>query len=97
VPEEYLILGQDRVTICGLVVSMLAIGSKVCGFKPGHYDRCARAIKIRDTTFIGGEVKPSVSCRKILRHVKKRYEYERDILLAKFIVHFFAKSLLLCY
>jgi hypothetical protein len=35
------------------------------------------AIKIRSTTSFGGGVKPSVPCRKILRHVKNPYRYEK--------------------
>jgi hypothetical protein len=38
------------------------------------------AIKIRSTTSFQGEVKPSVPCREIFRHVKEPYEYERDTL-----------------
>jgi hypothetical protein len=34
-------------------------------------------IKIRSTASFGGEEKPSVICRKILRHVKVPYEYEK--------------------
>jgi hypothetical protein len=32
------------------------------------------------TTFFGWEVKPSVPCHKILRHVKDSYGHERDTL-----------------
>jgi hypothetical protein len=54
------------------VVIVLAIGHKVRGFKPDEVDGFFRAIKIRSTTSFGGEVKPSVTCRKIFRHVKKK-------------------------
>jgi hypothetical protein len=40
--------------------------------------RFLRAIKIRSTTSFGGEVKPSLTCGEILRHVKKTVECERD-------------------
>jgi hypothetical protein len=44
-----------------------------------------RAINIIKTTSFGGEVKPSVPCRKILRYAKKNpREYERDISSKKF-------------
>jgi hypothetical protein len=52
------------------MVSVLAIGPKVRGFKPGRDDEFSRAIKIRSTPSFGWEVKPPAPCRKILRHVK---------------------------
>jgi hypothetical protein len=60
------------------VVSVLAIGPKARGFKPVEDDSRLMAIQFRSTTFFGGEVKPSVVCRKILLHVRERCEYERD-------------------
>jgi hypothetical protein len=45
------------------VVSMLATGPKVRGFDPRPMD-FLRVIKIRSTTSFGGEVKPSVPCRR---------------------------------
>jgi hypothetical protein len=53
-----------------VVVSVLATGPKVRGFKAGRGDGFLRAIQIRSTVFLGGAVKPSAPCRKILRHVK---------------------------
>jgi hypothetical protein len=44
--------------------SVLATGPKVRGFKPGRGDGFLRVIKIRSTTSFGGEVKPSVPCRR---------------------------------
>jgi hypothetical protein len=44
-----------------LVVSVLATGPKVRGFDP---DRGRWIFKIRSTTSFGGEVKPSVPCRR---------------------------------
>jgi hypothetical protein len=61
------------------MVSVLAIGPKVRGFRPGRGDGILRAIKIRSTLSFGGEVKPSAPGRKILQHVKELYEYERYI------------------
>jgi hypothetical protein len=46
-----------RVALGGLVVSVLATGPKV-------RDGFLRVIKIRSTTSFGGEVKPSVPCRR---------------------------------
>jgi hypothetical protein len=54
-----------------IIVSVLAIGPKVRGFKPAEATEFLRAIKIRSTPSFGGEVKPKAPCRKILRHVKK--------------------------
>jgi hypothetical protein len=53
------------------MVSVLATGPKVRGFKPGRGDGFLKAIKIRSTSSFGGEVKPEVECCKILRHVKE--------------------------
>jgi hypothetical protein len=59
------------VVLGGLVVIVLAIGTKIREFRPGRGRWIfLRAIKIRSTTSFGGEVKPSIPCRKILRHVK---------------------------
>jgi hypothetical protein len=52
------------------VVSVLATGTKVCGFEPGQDDVFLTAIKVRSTPSFGWEVKPEVPCRKILRNVK---------------------------
>jgi hypothetical protein len=52
------------------MVSMLVIGLKVRGFKPGRGDRLLRAIKMGSKPSFTGEVKPEAPCRKILRHVK---------------------------
>jgi hypothetical protein len=46
------------------VVSVLATGPKVAGSIPVDVDGFLRAIKIRSKTSFGGEVKPSVPCRR---------------------------------
>jgi hypothetical protein len=48
------------------------------GSNPAEDDGFLRAIKIRGTTSFGGDVKSLVPCRKISRHVKESYEYEKD-------------------
>jgi hypothetical protein len=53
-----------------VVVSVLATGTKGCGFKPGQGDGFLRAIKIHSTPSFRWEVKPEVPCHKILQHVK---------------------------
>jgi hypothetical protein len=60
-----------EVALGGLVVNVLTIGIKVAGSNPAEDDKFLRPIKIRSTSSFGGEVKPSVPCRKILRHVNK--------------------------
>jgi hypothetical protein len=68
--EEYGRLG-------GVVVSVLDTGPKGRGFKPGRGDGFLRSIKIRSTHSFVWEVKPEVTCRKILRHVKGPLTYLR--------------------
>src|SRR5215468_9839570 len=47
----------------GLVVSMLASGTQVRGFKPGRSRRIFQGEKILSMPSFGREVKPSVLCR----------------------------------
>jgi hypothetical protein len=77
---------QDEAVLGDLVVSVLAIGLKVRRFKPCREQSVLRAIRIRSTTFFGRDEKPSVPCRKTLRH--DPYEYKRDTSYAKFIIPF---------
>ena len=46
----------------GLVVSMLASGTQVCGFKPGRSRWIFTGVKILNMPSSGGEVKESVPC-----------------------------------
>ena len=46
----------------GLVVSMLASGTQVCGFKPGRRRWIFTGVKILSMPSSGGEVKESVPC-----------------------------------
>ena len=48
--------------IGGLVVSMLASGTHVCGFKPGRSLSIFTGVKIFNMPSSGGEVKESVPC-----------------------------------
>jgi hypothetical protein len=61
------------------MVSVLAVGPKVLGFKPARGYGFLRTIHICGTLSFGGKVKPSAPCRKILQHLKELYEYDRDI------------------
>jgi hypothetical protein len=56
-----------------------------------------RAIKIHSMTCVGGEVKPSVSCHRILWHIEEPYKYEKRYFIAKFtaISHQVSPALLL--
>jgi hypothetical protein len=66
------------------VVTFLPLDTRFAGSNPAEVSRFLRVIKIRSTTYFGGKVQTSVPCRKILRHVKEPYEYERYSSLAKF-------------
>jgi hypothetical protein len=57
---------------------MLATGPKVRGLKLGEDDGLLKAITIHSTTSFRGGVKPVVPCHKILWHVKRSLQYERD-------------------
>ena len=52
------------VNLCGSRGSVLAFSTQVCGFKPGLSRRIFMAKKILSTPSFGGEVKPSVPCRR---------------------------------
>jgi hypothetical protein len=80
----------------GVMVSV-HVTRHVCGFKLCRGDKYLKGIKIHITRSFGGEVKPSIPCRKILSHVKKLLcSISKDTSKAKFIASF-AKFLLLCY
>jgi hypothetical protein len=54
------------------------LNSGFAGSNPGERDGFLRAIKIRSTTSFRGEVKPSATCFKILRHTKDPLRYDSD-------------------
>jgi hypothetical protein len=58
----------------GLVVSMLASGTQVRGFKRGRSRRIFSGEKILSMPSFGGEVRKSVSHVAALRHVKEPYK-----------------------
>jgi hypothetical protein len=60
------------------VASVLAAGTKGCGFEPGQGDGFLRAIKIYSTRSFGWPVKPEVPCCKILRNVKDIFKSHWD-------------------
>jgi hypothetical protein len=67
-------VSKETVVLGGVKASVLDIGLKVGGFNPAEGDGFLKAIKIRSTPSFAGEVKPSVPCRKTLRHVKNPFE-----------------------
>jgi hypothetical protein len=68
-------MGHSR--LGGVMVNVLAVGSKVLGFKPDQSDRFLKAIKIRSTPSSGEEIKPEAPCRKILRHLQITFKYKQ--------------------
>jgi hypothetical protein len=74
------------VALGGLVVSLLAIGPKVRGFRPGRGWWIFKGDKIRSTTFFRAEVKLFLPCM-ILRHVKKPYRCEKRYFVGKIHGH----------
>jgi hypothetical protein len=78
------------------MVSVLAIGFKVSGFKLGQGDGFLRAIKIRTTPSFGGKVKPEAPCGEIIRYIKKSLISMKQILRkARFIIPFASSSCLI--
>jgi hypothetical protein len=65
------------VVLSGFVAIVLAFGPKDGEFKHGRGSLTLRAIKIRSSTSIEGEEKPSASVLNILQQVKESYKYER--------------------
>jgi hypothetical protein len=66
----------------GIVVS-LPLDPSFESSNPAEDDGSFMGDKIRSMTSFGEEVKPTVPCPKILRHVKDLYEYGRDRLLSR--------------
>jgi hypothetical protein len=58
------------------VVTCLPLDPRIAGSNPSEDDGFLRVIKILRTTFFGREVKPSIPCSKILRHVKETLRYD---------------------
>jgi hypothetical protein len=57
-------LFKFQVTLGGLVTACLPLDPRFAGSNPAEDDGFLRVIKIRSTTSFGGEVKPSVPCRR---------------------------------
>jgi hypothetical protein len=83
------ILGRSCAALfrSNVTCSRWSSGYRACFWTQGSpEDGCIlKTIKIRLTTFFGGEVKPSARCRKILRYVKNiPGEYDSDASSAEF-------------
>jgi hypothetical protein len=75
-----------KVALGGVVISVLATGPKVCGFKPGRGRWILRVIK--SVALLPSEGKYSRRSHVVdLRHVKEPYEHDRCS-SAKFSGHF---------
>ena len=66
---KYLLFGFCVLYVCRIRLrwsrgSVLAFSTQVRGFKPGRSHRIFRAKKFLSTPSFGGEVKPSVPCRR---------------------------------
>jgi hypothetical protein len=72
----FIILFSSFVVVLG-GVSVLAIGPKVRGFKPGREMDFLTGIKIRRTSSFGGEVKTSVHAVRLHGMLKILSEYEQ--------------------
>jgi hypothetical protein len=62
------------VVLSDVMVSVLAFGQKVHGFKPGRGSGFLRAIKICSTLSFRGGVKLLAPCCEIFQHVKIHYK-----------------------
>jgi hypothetical protein len=59
-------------------LACLPLDLQFAGSNPDAGDKFLRLIKINNTPYFGGEVKPEVPCRKILHHVKKLLSMNKD-------------------
>ena len=72
--------------------SVLAFGTQVHGFKPGRSSRIFQGEKIVSTLSFGGEVKPSVPCRRFAACKRSPKKTWKSLLSAKFVGHFSPNS-----
>jgi hypothetical protein len=56
----------------------LPLDPRFAGSNAAESDGFFRSIKVLSTTSLGGEVKPSAPCRKILPHVNDPLRYDRQ-------------------
>jgi hypothetical protein len=75
----------------GLVVSMLASGTQVCGFKPGRSRQIFSGVKILSMPSFGREVKPFVPCCRFAARKRILFDYVEVGSQAKLVCHFSLK------
>jgi hypothetical protein len=82
-------LSQPSVALGDLVVGTLPLDSRFAGSNTSEEDGLLRAINIHRTSCFGGEVKPSIPCHELLRHVKELYRYEKRYFVTKIFGYLF--------
>jgi hypothetical protein len=68
----------------GLEVSALAFGNQVRGFEPGRSRRIFRGKKFLSAPSFGGELKPSVPCRRFAA-CKRILQYRGSRIVGKIV------------
>jgi hypothetical protein len=95
---QFYVYELRAVALGGLVVACLPLGPRFAGSNPAEDDGFLRVIKFRSTTSFGGEVKPSVPCRRFTA-CKKNLTSMKEMLCkqnstAMFLTHVSIASLL---
>jgi hypothetical protein len=72
----------------GLVVSKLASGTQVCGFKPGWSRRIFLGVNILSMPSFGREVKPFIPCCRFSARKRTLFDYVEVGSQAKLVGHF---------
>ena len=75
---------------------MLAFSTQVRGFKPGRSLRIFKGEKVLSTPSFGGEVKPSVPCRRFAACKISLNGVNRDAMKAKLPDNILAQSSVFC-
>jgi hypothetical protein len=79
------------------IILKIATGSKVSGFKPSRGRQTFKGDKLRRKTSFGGEMKPSVLCRKTLRHCEEPFGVWKRYFVGKIHGHFSPRFFVLRY
>jgi hypothetical protein len=83
--------GKVPLTLGGLVIACLQLDPRFAGSHPAEVDGFLKAIKVRSMTSFKREVKPSVTCRYILRHVKYTCEVWQRYFVGKILLPFLSQ------
>jgi hypothetical protein len=76
--------GTKSIRWCRLIVSVLAVGAKVRGFKLGRGNRFLRTINISSTPSFGGEVQQEAPSCKTVWQVNIIWKYEQKYFKTNF-------------